>query len=511
MENTTLIGALNVSFLKFKDKKAICFLRDGKTETEIDYRMLMEDSVKLAAHIHSFGVCRGDRVLLILPKSLFFIVSHLAIQYLGAVSVPLNPGFKEDELRFFIKDSNPVLAVTGDAESITINKVDPVLKQLVVNCDAPYQDLNCIPENPKPPSIVHVDPDDASLIIYTSGTTGLPKGAVLSHRNLVHDASRIMDFWEIAKTDVLCHVLPLYHIHGLCFALHTTLLAGSTAVMLDSFSPELVANLLSPGKHHLLCNVFMAVPVMYEKLIRYLKKNNYKFSGLRLITSGSAPLSPRAFKKIHKLFGIEPVEREGMSETGMNFSNPLTGPRKPGSIGVAMPGVSVRVVDVKTFDDVMPGEVGEIWLKSTGIVSGYWNKPKETAETFMDGWFRTGDLGRYDEDGYYFLTDRLKYIIISGGENISPKEIETTLNRMDGIIDSCVFGLADEIWGEKIVAAVIKKNDYRIDASAVKKYCKAKLHDWKCPKEVIFIEEMPRNAMGKILNKELKRLFTERT
>jgi len=222
-----------------------------------------------------------------------------------------------------------------------------------------------------------------------------------------------------------------------------------------------------------------------------------------LWTSGSAPLLVKHFEKITKIFGKEPVEREGMSETGMNFSNPVRGVRKPGSIGVPLPDLEVRIVDTETYVDVEPGQEGEIWLKGPAVTPGYWRKSKETAKAFKEGWFRTGDLGRTDEDGYYYLTDRCKHIIISGGENISPKEVEGVINKLDDVLESSVVGIPDEKWGEKVVAAVVTKAESRIEAGEIQAYCKEHLHNWKCPKEIVFLEELPKNTMGKVLKNEL--------
>jgi malonyl-CoA/methylmalonyl-CoA synthetase len=201
------------------------------------------------------------------------------------------------------------------------------------------------------------------------------------------------------------------------------------------------------------------------------------------------------------------VEREGMSETGMNFSNPIRGMRKPGSIGLPLPGLEVRIVDTETLKDVVPGHEGEIWVKGPGVTPGYWNKPEETAQAFENGWFRTGDLGKVDGDGYYYLTDRCKHIIISGGENISPKEVEGVINALDDVMESSVVGIPDERWGEKVVAAVVKKASAGITPGEIQAHCRTHLHDWKCPKEILFVEELPKNTMGKVLTREVKQIF----
>jgi malonyl-CoA/methylmalonyl-CoA synthetase len=218
-------------------------------------------------------------------------------------------------------------------------------------------------------------------------------------------------------------------------------------------------------------------------------------------------LLPKDFERIRGVFGKEPVEREGMSETGMNFSNPLRGVRKPGSIGLPLPNLQVRIVDPVTLQDVKAGETGEIWLKGPAVTPGYWKKPEETARTFEKGWFRTGDLGNVDEQGYFYLTDRIKHIIISGGENISPKEVESVINQIEEVVESSVVGITDEKWGEKVVAAIVPKSGAHMEPEDIRDFCKQHLHNWKCPKDLVFLEELPKNTMGKVLKEEVKKFF----
>jgi len=270
-------------------------------------------------------------------------------------------------------------------------------------------------------------------------------------------------------------------------------------VMSDEFSPDTVIDILSRQKGELACTIFMGVPTMYLRIIERMGGEKGDFSHIRLLASGSAPLLPKDFERIKEVFGKEPVEREGMSETGMNFSNPLQGIKKPGSIGIPLPNVEVRIVNPDTLQDVKPGNVGEIWLKGPNVSPGYWRKPLETEASFVNGWFRTGDLGKRDEDGYYYITDRLKHIIISGGENISPKEIESVINHYQKVLESCVVGIPDEKWGEKVVAAVVLKPGVTLTVQEIQNHCRQHLLAWKCPKEVFFLEELPRNKMGKVM------------
>jgi malonyl-CoA/methylmalonyl-CoA synthetase len=506
MEGQSLKDCFTKTALNKGNKIAIRFLRRGVIETEISYLELNQDSNRLANFFIDQGIEKGDRVVLYLPKSVFLVVAHLALQKIGAMAVPLNPGFKKSEMAYLLGDVDAKLVIAGTLQNSTVTQIDPRLKTIVINSETPYGALDFFRSAPDEIPEVSIEQTDPGLIVYTSGTTGKPKGAILTQRNLVHDAANVIKIWEIAETDVLCHALPLFHVHGLCFALHTALLAGSQVVMLDDFSPQRVVETLANNTKNP-CTMFMAVPAMYNKLMDYLAEKKMNFDHIRLFTSGSAPLLSKDFERIKRIFGKEPVEREGMSETGMNFSNPLKGIKKPGSIGIPLPDLEVRIVDLDTFKDVNPGQEGEIWLKGPAVTPGYWRKPTETQKAFEAGWFRTGDLGRIDDDGYYYLTDRIKHIIISGGENISPKEIEGVINQLDQVVESSVVGIADDKWGEKVVVAVVPKTDATIKCEDIQSYCKQHLHGWKCPKEVVFVDALPKNTMGKVLKEDVKALF----
>jgi malonyl-CoA/methylmalonyl-CoA synthetase len=507
MHTESISSWFESSCSKWHKKNAVTFLRDGEIETVLTYSQLGHDVMGFAETLLALGVTRGDRVLLYLEKSLISVVAHFALQKIGAVSVPLNPGFKKGEMQYLLKDADAILVLADEGKGGWIREIDQNAQVMELPTRKPYQ--QGIRSEPFSHAFFDTNPtsQDPGLIIYTSGTTGDPKGAILTQKNLVHDAANVIKVWEISRQDVLCHALPLFHVHGLCFALHTALLSGVHVLMLDRFDPAKVLDVLACKDEDRACTMFMAVPAMYTRLLDAMEGWLRDFSHIRLFTSGSAPLLVKDFHRIERMFGRQPVEREGMSETGMNFSNPLKGERKPGSIGLPLPGLSVRIVNPYTFTDVSPGENGEIWLKSASITPGYWRKPKETKENFEDGWFRTGDLGNVDEDGYYYLTDRIKHIIITGGENVSAKEVETIINRLDNVVESAVVGIPDPKWGEKVVAAVVTKVGCDLDADTIKTFCKEHLHDWKCPKEIIFVDEIPRNTMGKVLKDKVIRIF----
>ena len=345
MTSDSLNSCLEDVVAKYGTKTALTFLRNGKTETELTFNQLLYDINQFAATLIELGVQKGDRVILIIPKSIISIVAHFAILKIGAMSVPLNPGFKKNEIKYLLGDAEAKLIIVGPDKKEMVNQIDSNALIMEIQTSKPYHDVNFFRSAVEYQPRINIAADAPGLVIYTSGTTGNPKGAVLTHNNLIFDARNIIDIWKMTSSDVLCHALPLFHVHGLCFALHTALLAGAHVRMLDQFNPANVVAELSRKTGDCVCTVFMAVPAMYTKLMDFLGDREFDFSHMRLLTSGSAPLRVKEFERISKVLGREPVEREGMSETGMNFSNPLKGRRIKGSIGVPLPGLQVRIVD----------------------------------------------------------------------------------------------------------------------------------------------------------------------
>jgi len=475
------------------------------------FQSLFNEIKLTAAVLNQLGVKAGDRVAIQLPKSMDFIFLFLANLSIGATTLPLNTAYREKEVAYFLEDSGSSLFVTTRKNYRSLKKM---LGQI--------PDLNCLLVDGKPEGGFDLreqaektqkpgEPDypagnDATAIIcYTSGTTGQPKGAMITHQNLIDNTRALNQAWHWKETDRLLHVLPLFHVHGLNVALLGGILAGSTIVMQESFDPLKVWQTIAAEK----CTMLMGVPTMYYRLLKQWETLAKKpdIQSMRVFISGSAPLSQSLFEDFERRVGFRILERYGMTETGMIATNPIEqSARKPGSVGYPFPGVQVRIAD-SSGRDVKPGEVGEICIKGSNVFKGYWQNPLKTQAAFADSWLKSGDLGYQDpKDGMrLYIVGREKELIITGGYNVYPKEVESVIDQVEGVRESAVIGLPDEDFGERVTAVVIlEENAGPIQADRIIAFCKKGLAGYKCPKTVIFRPELPRNAMGKIQKQLLK-------
>jgi len=494
----------------YRDKPAIEFIQPDRREI-VTYGQLESTVLKTMAYLQALGVQPGDRVVLRLPKGLAFIYLHLAIMRLNAISLPLNPAYPLHELNYFLNDSDATLffADTHDQEKLELSASErPALtttiylsdsgphrfEALLAGVDTFQAVLPPLPE----------DGDATALMIYTSGTTGQPKGAEITHRNLTANIEALHQAWGWQENDILLHVLPLFHVHGLNVALHGALHAAATTLMLPKFDPQLTLKTLVERR----CTVFMAVPTMHKRLVDCPDAAAYDLSHMRLLTSGSDRLPDELFNRFREVFGHTLLERYGMTETGMNLSNPLHGDRRVGSVGLPLPGVEARIVDPESGDIMPDGSVGEVHIRGAHVFKGYWKKPDKTAESFtLDGWFKTGDLGVRETDGYYMLKGRAKDLIITGGLNVYPPEVELVLADHPSVAASAVIGCPDAEWGEQVVAVIVARPNQPASEAAIIAYCRERLASYKAPKKVLFMEDLPRNTLGKVQKAQLRRLL----
>lgn len=491
----------------------------------ITYEELWNKASQAAGVLKRRGIKPGDRVALQLPKCLEFLYFHLGNIQIGGITVPLNPAYTREEISYFLNDSGASLYITDEDYADYASPASsefPALKEIIVlrkdgsefdfaasgrqdwglrvDNGTVIDDKPLIDSRAFSDAASKVSPEDTALLIYTSGTTGRSKGAMLSHANILATVEALHQIWGHSEQDVLLHVLPVFHVHGLIFAFYGALYAGMEIVMRSRFDPEDALRCIEQHK----CTVFMGVPTMYYRLLRAVEGRRFDTSSMRLWISGSAPLPANIFEEFRQVFGQAILERYGMSETGINTSNPLQGERKAGSVGIPLPEVEVKVVDAEG-KEVPRGEVGEVWVKGKNVFKGYWQMPEKTAEAFAGEWFKTGDLGYFDTDGYLFLVGRARDLIISGGMNVYPKEVEAVIESLPGVEEAAVVGLPDADLGERVTAFIVPRAGETISPEAVISLCRQKLAAYKCPRQVYILDQLPRNTMGKVLKSELRK------
>ena len=433
---------------------------------------LLDRSEVVAQRLGHAGVEPGDRVLLSASSSVELVVAHVAILRLGAVVVPTNGAYRAEEVQHVVSDARPKVAVVEHPEwSEWIHSADP---NVVVT--SPSVEL----EAGATVRLDRMETNSPALIGYTSGTTGRPKGAVLSHGNLLASVRGLEIAWRWTPDDILILALPLFHMHGLGVGLHGSLAVGAKVVLLSEFNVDEVVDSITKFD----ATMFFGVPTMYSRLLESPEAT--ELEQLRLCVSGSAPLPAELHQSIHRVTGQHVLERYGMTETAMLVSNPYEGERRPGSVGFPLPGVEVR----------LEGDPAEIQVKGPNVFSGYWERPEENTEVFVDGWFRTGDLGAIDPEGYLSIVGRAKELIISGGFNVYPREVEEVISEYEPIRECAVVGIPDEEWGEVVVAFVVAERE--IEDEEIKIFVGERLAHYKRPRRTYTLETLPRNALGKI-------------
>ena len=471
-----------------------CFLTefDG---SELSYAALDERTARLAARLVELGVAPGDRVAIQAGKCVSGLLVYLATLRAGAIHLPLNPAYTAPEMRYFLEDSEPALFIGDPARGAGARRSE-TLEAFVEG--APSAGIEDVAR----------EPDDLAAILYTSGTTGRSKGAMLSHSNLASNAETLREAWRFTAEDRLLHALPIFHTHGLFVATNVTLLAGGSMLFLPSFDLDRILRLLPEA------TAMMGVPTYYSRLLSRPELDRALVAHMRLFVSGSAPLSAETHREFEARTGHAILERYGMTETNMNTSNLYEGPRVPGSVGPPLPGIAIRIADPVTGAELPRGEIGVIEISGPNVCRGYWRMPEKTAEAFRDdGYFISGDLGFLDERSYVRIVGREKDLIITGGLNVYPAEVEAAIEAIPGVAECAVVGVPHADFGEGVVAAVTARPGASLDEASIRSALAGSLAGYKRPKRVLIVAALPRNAMGKVqkslLKERYERLFRD--
>lgn len=475
------------------------------------WRDLDELSARMANLLNSLELPAGARIAMQAEKSVEALILYLAVLRAGHIFLPLNTAYQASEIDYFMKDAAPAVVVCSDKSLGTFTKLARELGTLHVfslNDDRTGSLLERAALESPVQRAAQVSADDPAVILYTSGTTGRSKGAILSHRNLLANAETLKTYWGWRPGDVLIHALPIFHTHGLFVAAHGALLNGSRMIWFNRFDAKAVISRLVDA------SVFMGVPTLYSRMLQEPSLTAQACRHMRLFLAGSAPLLPQVFESWRERTGHCIVERYGMSETVMLTSNPYypqDGERRAGTVGFPLPGVELRIVG-EHGRACAQGEIGAIEVRGPSVFKGYWRAPELTAQAFSDdGWFRTGDLGKLDELGYVVIVGRGKDLIITGGFNVYPAEVESYLNELPGILESAVIGVPHPDFGEAVVAVVAVQPGHAADAAALLAELKSRIANFKVPKRLFVVHELPRNVMGKVqkalLREQHKDLF----
>ena len=443
----------------------------------------------MAGRLAARGVKAGDRVAVQVEKSRVALEVYLGCLWLGAVYMPLNSGYTDAEIAWFLTDAEPCLFVV-DPASPHLARANVLALTLADLTDTPCQLGGARPE---------FEPGAFAAMLYTSGTTGKPKGAMLTRGNLASSAATLVEAWRVTADDVLIHALPIFHVHGLFVATNTMLAAGGSMLFMEKFDGDAVIDRFDQA------TMLMGVPTFYTRLLANPRLTPEACNHMRLFVSGSAPLLAETHRDFSARTGHAILERYGMTETMMNTSNPYDGARVPGTVGPPLPGVSLRVTEPKTGAPLPQGEIGMIEVKGPNLFKGYWRNPEKTAaEHRADGYFITGDLGRIDDAGYVHIIGRGKDLIISGGLNIYPKEVEDALDALPGVLETAVVGVPDADFGEAVTAIIVAAPGAALEIAAIREALSKTLARFKLPKSIHIVEELPRNTMGKVQKARLR-------
>lgn len=482
------------TFLKLKDASSVT------------YKAFLETASQLAHSLVAAGLVPGDRVAVQIDKSTKALALYAAAAQAGLVFLPLNTAYTPDELAYFVDNSGAKLLICDPDRTATLSAIAARFGAAILTLDAAGQGTLWDDAQARPTHFETVERsgEDLAAFLYTSGTTGRSKGAMLTQNNLLSNAKTLVEYWRFTEADVLHHALPIFHTHGLFVATNVTLLAGGTVQFLPKFDLDAAIDMLPQATS------LMGVPTFYTRLLGDPRFDRNLVAHMRLFISGSAPLLAETHTAFEARTGHRILERYGMTETNMNTSNPFDGERRAGTVGFPLPGVDLRIADPETGQEVADGEVGQIEVRGPNVFKGYWQMPEKTAaELRPDGFFITGDLGRIDEDGYVHIVGRGKDLIISGGFNIYPKEIELVLDDQPGVLESAVIGVPHPDFGETPIGLIVPHPGETPDLQQIAQAAKTSLARFKHPQKVLIVDALPRNTMGKVQKNVLRDSYAE--
>ena len=473
-------------------------------DSEVTGEQLFALSGQIANVLRDAGVEPGHRVAMQCEKSIEALALYLACLRVGSLFLPLNTAYMPAEIDYFVGDAEPTIVVSSIQAADQLAPIcanhNATLFTLGENSDGTLMDAarvvgtDCL--------IAERGPDDLAVILYTSGTTGRSKGAMLSHKNLLSNAESLSEAWRFTSEDRLLHALPIFHAHGLFVAINVSLNVGASMIFLPKFDINVVMDKIGSA------TTMMGVPTFYTRMLADERCNSKNLSHMRLFVSGSAPLLAETHREFEAKTGQRILERYGMTETTMNSSNPYDGDRRAGTVGFPLPNIELRVVDPETGDELPKGDIGSLEVRGPNVFQGYWRMPEKTAEDFRDdGFFITGDIAKFDEDGYITIIGRSKDLVISGGYNVYPKEVETEIDDLDGVNESAVIGVPHPDFGEAVLAVVVPTSGVKLVADQITLPLQKRLAKFKCPKKVVFINALPRNTMGKVQKNELRKAY----
>ena len=473
------------------------------TEQDRSYRYsdIDQRSAQLARYLTDLGASPGDRISVQVEKSPQSLCLYLACLRAGLVFHPLNMAYKSGELEYFLANAEPAIVICDARNEDTIRpiaKTAGIDHLLTLNADGGGTLTDNANQLPTGFATLHRAKDDLAALLYSSGTTGVPKGIMLTHSNLLRNTEALVEAWGFSETDRLLHALPIFHVHGLFVAIGCILLSGGSMRWLRAYDAKQVIRFLPE------CTVLMGVPTYYTRLLAEESFTASVADNVRLFISGSAPLLKETFTEFEKRTGQRILERYGMTETNMNTSNPLHGERKPGTVGPPLPGVQVRVCDDEG-NILETGETGNLQVRGPNVFIGYWKMPEKTVEDISDdGFFNTGDKGKIDSDGYVSIVGRAKDVVITGGLNVYPKEVELFIDDLAGVNESAVIGVPHTDFGEAVVAVVVSEQGGQLTEDDIISQARDQLANFKVPKRVVFVDEIPRNSMAKVQKNVLR-------